>query len=444
MTFTAALHDAPGGTGNVLSAGTTVQTVAAGANTLTVPLGGVVASIAVAPSPVSLPAGSSGRFALAIVVKDAAGATIVGSEPFVDAGAKLAPISVTTTDDAANGSGRLVASSATFAAPSDAITVAYDGLATYGGTVSVGSAQAPLSVVPSIVEYPVPAISGIGALATGPDGNLWFAASGSAKIGSITTSGTVSEYAVHGNPGGIATGPDGNLWITDSYNEIAVLSPAGTVVNTYAVGDPNILSGIVAGSDGAMWFSEAHGIDRITTNGSLIRYSLDHGSSRAGAGTLAAGPDGNLWEVESELGNVARVTTAGVITEFPTNLKANCTSIIANGPDGALWFTEGAMNAIGRITTAGSLTYLPGTGASGTCGTPFGGNDPLGIVAGPDGNLWYTESGAGKIARLSTTGAITEYATPSGTSGAPAFITVGPDRNLWFGEAGGKIGKLVY
>ena len=43
-------------------------------------------------------------------------------------------------------------------------------------------------------------------------------------------------------------------------------------------------------------------------------------------------------------------------------------------------------DAVGRITTAGVLTEFPVAGAQ-----------PNGIVTGPDGNLWFTEQQAGKV-----------------------------------------------
>ena len=52
------------------------------------------------------------------------------------------------------------------------------------------------------------------------------------------------------------------------------------------------------------------------------------------------------------------------------------------GPDGNLWFTESLGNRIGRITTAGVMTEFP---------RHRPGSRPSGIVAGPDGNLWFTE-----------------------------------------------------
>ena len=37
------------------------------------------------------------------------------------------------------------------------------------------------------------------------------------------------------------------------------------------------------------------------------------------------------------------------------------------------------------------------------------GSDPGGITAGPDGNLWFTEFGVGKIGRITTAGTVTEF-----------------------------------
>jgi hypothetical protein len=58
---------------------------------------------------------------------------------------------------------------------------------------------------------------------------------------------------------------------------------------------------------------------------------------------------------------------------------------------------------------------------------------PDGITSGPDGNLWITEPGVGGIAKLSPSGAVTEFF--DGISGVPASIVTGPDGNLWFTEA---------
>ena len=106
---------------------------------------------------------------------------------------------------------------------------------------------------------------------------------------------------------------------------------------------------------------------------------------------------------------------------------------ITAGPDGSLWFTELDGNNIGRITINGAIIEYS---------VPKANSKPIEITSGPDGNLWFTEESGNNIGRITTTGAITEYAVPTPNSD-PEFITAGPDGNLWFTEnAANKIGRI--
>jgi virginiamycin B lyase len=104
------------------------------------------------------------------------------------------------------------------------------------------------------------------------------------------------------------------------------------------------------------------------------------------------------------------------------------------GPDEALWFTEATNGKIGRITTTGVFTDYP---------LPNPAAGPLGITAGPDGALWFTEYyGGNKVGRITTAGLITEYAMIGAS--APLSITTGPDEALWFTDAGAqKVGRIT-
>jgi len=68
---------------------------------------------------------------------------------------------------------------------------------------------------------------------------------------------------------------------------------------------------------------------------------------------IAAGSDGALWLTQSYPDGVGRITTVGVISEFPLPNPASGIRGIAAGPDGTLWFTEWTGGKIGRISTAG-------------------------------------------------------------------------------------------
>jgi virginiamycin B lyase len=66
----------------------------------------------------------------------------------------------------------------------------------------------------------------------------------------------------------------------------------------------------------------------------------------------------------------------------------------------------------------------------------------MAIVAGTDGNLWFTEQSADKIGCISpSTGKVVEYNALSSYS-STSSIAIGADGNIWFNEADGKIGNL--
>ncbi len=93
---------------------------------------------------------------------------------------------------------------------------------------------------------------------------------------------------------------------------------------------------------------------------------------------------------------------------------------ITAGPDGALWFTNSGNDSIGRITTGGTVTNYTDPSI----------DEPDGITAGPDGALWFTNSGNDSIGRITTSGVISKY-TGIGIK-RPTGISAGPDGALWF------------
>lgn len=122
--------------------------------------------------------------------------------------------------------------------------------------------------------------------------------------------------------------------------------------------------------------------------------------------------------------NLGKLAPAATVVEFPLPTPQDPCDI-TEGPDGNLWFTSSGANKIGRMTPAGAVTefVVPTTGAG-----------PRGIVAGPDGNLWFVEPGtfgtsSSKIGRLTPSGAFTEFP----TAGSLLWdMAAGPDGNLWF------------
>src|ERR1700722_6464244 len=78
--------------------------------------------------------------------------------------------------------------------------------------------------------------------------------------------------------------------------------------------------------------------------------------------------------------------------------------IIVVGPDGALWFCESGTAKIGRLDQS--------TGRFTEFATPTESSRPIGIIPGPDGNLWFCENAANQIGRITPQGAFSEFALP--------------------------------
>jgi streptogramin lyase len=218
---------------------------------------------------------------------------------------------------------------------------------------------------------------------------------------------------------------------------------------------PTAASSIVAGPDGALWYNQRGGkkIGRITTAGTVTEFLIPV-PPRAWVYTgLAAGSDGALWfGIAKSPGefpgptsrSIWRITTTGEFSEFllPPSDSAmftpNGTNGITTGPDGALWLTGVGTGKIDRITTTGVIAEFL---------LPTRNNSPFGITAGPDGALWFRNAWY-KIGRITTTGEFNEFVLPT-PHGDPAGITAGPDGALWFTEGfhdrnnGDKIGRIT-
>ena len=301
------------------------------------------------------------------------------------------------------------------------------------GSLGVSASDA---AVGSITEFPVTTALPQ-AVTTGPDGIVWFTATGN-KVGRITPDGRITTFNMpEGGPSGprsITAGPDGAVWFTgNGTNRIGRITITGQVTSFVVPRDamPDASNEqLAAGSDGALWFTERglNAIGRLTTSGSYTSYPLPHASSDPYS--ITAGPDGALWFTELSGNGIGRITTSGQATHYPLPGADSFPYAITTGPDGALWFTE--TGGIGRITTSGQIspvTPLP----------PSGGG---GITTGADGNLWTTAA-QGSVFRVTPQGVVTQF-TPASSISEFGSITAAADGNVWYAETqDGSIARVA-
>src|SRR5262249_47725994 len=135
------------------------------------------------------------------------------------------------------------------------------------------------------------------------------------------------------------------------------------------------------------------------------------------------------------VGRIARMNPDGaLLDEFPLTGTGDFTPRglegITLGPDGNIWFTESGPNRIGRLIPP----FSPGGNAQiSEFQLPSDishGGFPRRITSGPDGNLWFTLWNPPAAGRMSTRGELLNEFPFSGGS-APADIKTMPDRNMW-------------
>jgi len=120
------------------------------------------------------------------------------------------------------------------------------------------------------------------------------------------------------------------------------------------------------------------------------------------------------------------------IQEFTLASNRNPVDIVA-GADGNLWFTEPNVGMIGHMSTSGTLV--------GEYAVPNASQAAIlsGITLGSDNNVWFGDVQGNFVAKIDPSGNITEISLPANTT--PSELTSGPDGNVWFSTSSG-LGKL--
>lgn len=341
--------------------------------------------------------------------------------------------------------------------------------------VTAPEPPAPLMVGPysaTLTEYPLPA----GQLkaydiAVGPDGAVWSVSDSS--VLRILGTGQITAFAEPSlayNYGGIVS-TSSALWFTanqptneastpGAYAVLGRMTTSGSITAFVKMPVEDLgfsYHQINVANDGNIWIGDnGFRFPRLLAVSpqylDLIKDSSDaFGDGDRDMQAVTPGPDGNIYVAtwnpnpgfldsypQSAVFKMSLDDTVLAVYALPDG--SNPSSIVS-GSDGALWITERSSGSIARMTTSGTVTQYRLPGAKSL---------PQRITAGSDGALWFTDPGTNSVGRITTAGAISEY--PIATPNAFPFGIVscptkceGAHGRLWFTElAGGKVGKLQF
>jgi streptogramin lyase len=227
--------------------------------------------------------------------------------------------------------------------------------------------------------------------------DMWFSEWGTGCVGSITAKGKITEYSTglsETNSVGMTT-TDKEAWFTTDYYGIGKVTEAGKVHLYSFPDDSSQPTAITLGPDGNLWFVEAEGnnVGKITPEGEVKEYNVGFNGFSNSFG-IAAGSDGRIWFADpgNSIPRIGAIKTDGSgLTYYSAGLTGEADSIVA-GPDGNLYFGEFG-GVVGRITTAGVITEFPLPMSEGSFPV-------LSLTVGPDGNIWFSNNSHSQVGEL--------------------------------------------
>jgi uncharacterized protein (TIGR03437 family) len=309
------------------------------------------------------------------------------------------------------------------------------------------------------------------ALAVDRDGALYIADSGNHLIRKVTR-GVISSLAKTGTPTGLAIDGAGALYVADrSAGQIFRIPLVGAVTALAAFGRD-----VAFGADGYVYAPDGDVVRRVSLAGAV---SVIAGGASLGAGDggdakvarlnhpagVAADAAGNVYIADRDNHRIRRVSREGIITTLrATDGLLNSPSAVSVDPLGNLVVTDTGNRRILIVTPDGAISGVVNVGLNapvyavadrsgnvyvadsglgrilkaipGRVPTVLleGVASPRGLALDLEGNLYFTETDAGRVHRLSITGEVTTFG--DGSWSIPRGVSVDAAGNVFVADTG--------
>jgi sugar lactone lactonase YvrE len=331
-----------------------------------------------------------------------------------------------------------------------------------------------------------------GGIAADADGNIWIADTGNHRVREISPDGTVRTVAGSGKQGyagdgGLATQAQidspvavlrdayGNTYIAEGHNirlvtydgKIRTLAGTGSAgfsgdLGPAAAARLNHPRGMALDGPGNLYFCDGdnHRVRRVSTGGmistvagtGIAGYSGDGGAATQATLTqpwgLASDPGGSLFVSEGDRirmvlsdGRIATLAGGSLGGDAVPATAAILRSPmgVAAGPAGDVYVADAGTHRVRKMDGGGALATIAGTGVSGFSGDGGAATDarlnaPQTAALGPDGKVYIADTGNNCLRVVDLNGVIT---TLGGTLAAPSGVWVAPDGTIYVAERGG-------
>ncbi len=308
----------------------------------------------------------------------------------------------------------------------------------YQGDGTFRTSRDLATVISTVAGTGEPGFGGDGGPATGallsrptgaavaPDGTLYIADTENHRVRRVARDGTITTLAGTGeegfggdggpaarallsSPDDLGLAPDGSVYISDQGNHrVRRVAPDGTIATVAGTGEAGF-----GGDGGAATRSLLEGITAVVVQADGTWYLSELVNMRIRKVT----PDGIITTVAGS-GAAGSAGDGGRAVDAELNEPVD----VALFPDGSFLIADNANHRIRRVAPDGIITTVVGTGDPGDGGD--GGpaaqaqlNEPVDVVAAPDGSWYIADAGNHRIRRVAPDGTI---ATVAGT-GEPGY-----------------------
>jgi virginiamycin B lyase len=224
-----------------------------------------------------------------------------------------------------------------------------------------------------------------------------------------------------------AIGPDGNIYIAVMHgNKIARFDTKTQKFTEWDLPDGARPHGLVVAKDGRIFYT-GNGNGTIGELDPSTGKVIEHKTPSGGGSPHTAILDdaGHVWftgQGGNYIGRLDRAT--GKIAEYKTSGGPYG---LALDKQGNVWFCRLSADSLGKLD--------PKTGQITTLSTGPG-SRPRRVAAAPDGTLWVTYYGNGKLGHVDPIAnkVLGEYELPAGIAGGPYAVTVDAKGRVWANE----------
>ena len=271
--------------------------------------------------------------------------------------------------------------------------------------------------------YAVPLCAGLVAVAYGGGSNYGVAPGALPEVRGVVQEWAVPTPQFARDP---APAPDGSIYIAVMRgNRIARFDPGERTFREWTLPDGAQPHGLVVDRHGIVWYT-GHGngtIGRLDpANGEVTSHAVPGGGHPH---TVVIDDRGVLWFTVQGADRIGRLDTQG--GEVRTWQTSGGPYGIALDRQGAVWFCRLSGDMLGRLDPAtGRIDDLP-TGPR---------SAPRRIAAAPDGMLWVTAHGDGRLLKIDPgeRRIVGSYPMPAGADGGPYAVTVDGAGRVWANE----------